>query len=135
MAGNPLPPLNFLLLWPRARYRFSLLKRFFCARPVWFPVLALLKLQPTQPSNSLNTNTLTPTVAAATLASAHAGNHNLSTGPKRMAYEAAVDLLKTQDVKLRSGAGVGMARVAQFILGQTDIHECVPFLINRDNVI
>ena len=82
-----------------------------------------------------------PTVAAATLASAHAGNRNLSTGPKRMAYEAAVDSLKTQgfhenhDVKLHSGTGVGMAQVAQFILGQTDIHDCVPFLINRDNVI
>ena len=89
----------------------------------------------------MNTNTLTPTVAAATLASAHAGNRNLSTGPKRMAYEAAVDLLKTQgfhenhDVKLRSGAGVGMARVAQFILCQMDIRDFVPFLINRDNVI
>lgn len=38
-------------------------------------------------------------------------------------------------VKLHSGVGVGMARVAQFILGQTDIRECVPFLIDRDNVI
>ena len=28
-----------------------------------------------------------------------------------------------------------MARVAQFILDQTDIRDCVPFLINRDNVI
>ena len=89
----------------------------------------------------MDTNTLTPTVAAATLASAHAGNRNLSTDPKRMTYGAAVDLLKTQgfhenhDVKLHSGAGVGMARVAQFILGQTDIRDCVPFLINRDNVI
>ena len=27
------------------------------------------------------------------------------------------------------------ARVAQFILGQTDICDCVPFLINRENVI
>ena len=39
------------------------------------------------------------------------------------------------DVKLHSGAGVGMARVAYFIFGQTDIRDCVPFLINRDNVI
>ena len=38
-------------------------------------------------------------------------------------------------MKLHSGAGVGMARVAQFILDQTDIRDCVPFLINRDNVI
>ena len=39
------------------------------------------------------------------------------------------------DVKLHSGAGVGMARVAHFIFGQTDIRDCVPFLINRDNLI
>jgi len=37
-------------------------------------------------------------------------------------------------VKLPSGAGVGMACVAQFILGQTDLRECGPFLINRENV-
>jgi len=37
--------------------------------------------------------------------------------------------------KLPSGADVGMARVARFILGWVDIRECVPFLINRDNVI
>ncbi|MBC6606100.1 hypothetical protein H8B13_04645 [Hymenobacter sp. BT188] len=40
-----------------------------------------------------------------------------------------------RSVKLHSGAGVGMARVAQFILGQKDIRDCVPFLINRDNII
>ena len=33
----------------------------------------------------MDTNTLAPKVAAATLASAHAGNRNLSTGPKRLA--------------------------------------------------
>ena len=32
------------------------------------------------------------------------------------------------DVKLHSGAGAGTARGAQFILGQTDIRDCVPFL-------
>lgn len=39
------------------------------------------------------------------------------------------------DVKLHSGAGVGMARVAQLILNQSDTRECGPFLVNRDNVI
>ena len=53
----------------------------------------------------MDTNSLAPKVAAATLASAHAGNRNLSTASKRMA------------------------------VGQTEIRECVPFLINHDNVI
>ena len=103
----------------------------------------------------MDTNTLAPKVAAATLASAHVGNRNLSTDPKRMAvikvwdammrgarryceqegFEWYLSFHEEHDVKLHSGAGVGMARVAQFILGQTDIRECVPFLINRDNII
>ena len=192
----------------------------------------------------MDTNTLAPKVAAATLASAHAGNRNLSTDAKRMTYADAIERFKPEgfpdlvwgddlgvaeenrltelegpifitnypadimffnmrnndedprvvnssnlllplagesassaerefdgaklrhkletssmlaglirqgmkledfewylgfheqhDVKLHSGAGVGMARVAQFILAQTDIRECVPFLINRDNVV
>lgn len=33
----------------------------------------------------MDSNSLSPTVAAATLASAHVGNRNLSTDPKRMA--------------------------------------------------
>ena len=39
------------------------------------------------------------------------------------------------EVAPHSGAGVGMAYVAQFILGQTDIRDCVPILIDRNNVI
>ena len=50
-------------------------------------------------------------------------------------FEWYLGVHEQHDVKLHSGAGVGMARVAQFILGQTDIRDCVPFLINRDNVI
>ena len=34
-----------------------------------------------------------------------------------------------------AAATIASARVAQFILGQTDICDCVPFLINRENVI
>ena len=66
----------------------------------------------------MDTNTLVPKVAAATLASAHAGNRNLSTDPKRMTYADAIERLKPEgfheeyDVKLYLGAGVGMARVA-----------------------
>jgi len=46
-----------------------------------------------------------------------------------------LDFHKEHEVKLHSGAGVGMAHVAQFTLGQKDIRDCVPFLINRENVI
>ncbi|MBX0291455.1 hypothetical protein K3G63_13475 [Hymenobacter sp. HSC-4F20] len=38
-------------------------------------------------------------------------------------------------MKLHSAAGVGMARVARFILDQKDIPDSVPFLINHDNVL
>ena len=59
----------------------------------------------------MDSNTLSPKVAAVTITSTHAGNRNLSTDPKRI------------------------ARVAQFSLGQMDIRDCVSFLINRENVI
>ena len=34
-----------------------------------------------------------------------------------------------------AAATIVSARVAQFILDQTDIRDCVSFLINRENVI
>lgn len=40
-----------------------------------------------------------------------------------------------REVPLHSGAGIGMARVAQFVLGVDDIRNAVPFLINRDNLL
>lgn len=46
-----------------------------------------------------------------------------------------LDAHKDQDIPLHSGAGIGMARVAQYILGVTDIREAVPFVINRDNLL
>jgi hypothetical protein len=45
-----------------------------------------------------------------------------------------VSFHKEHEGKLHSGAGVGIACVGQFILGQTDIRDCVSFLIKRDNV-
>ncbi|RYU78083.1 amino acid--tRNA ligase-related protein [Hymenobacter persicinus] len=59
----------------------------------------------------------------------------LRQGMKLEDFNWYLDFHKEHEVKLHSGAGVGMARVAQFILGQKDIRDCVPFLINRDNVI
>ncbi len=42
---------------------------------------------------------------------------------------------KDRSIPLHSGAGIGMARVAQFITGCQDIRDAVPFLINRDNLL
>ncbi|WP_139925441.1 amino acid--tRNA ligase-related protein [Hymenobacter sp. DG01] len=59
----------------------------------------------------------------------------LRQGMKLKDFNSYLNFHKEHDVKLHSGAGVGMARVARFILGQQDIRDCVPFLISRDNVI
>lgn len=40
-----------------------------------------------------------------------------------------------REVPLHSGAGIGMARVAQFILGVDDIRDAVPFIVNRENLL
>lgn len=40
-----------------------------------------------------------------------------------------------RDIPLHSGAGIGMARVAQFILGVDDIRDAVPFIVNRENLL
>lgn len=42
---------------------------------------------------------------------------------------------KDKDIPLHSGAGIGMARIAQFILGASDIRDAVPFVINRENLL
>ena len=55
-------------------------------------------------------------------------------GMKLEEFKWCLSFHEEQYGQLHSGAGVGMARVAQFILGQTDIRACVPFLINRENV-
>jgi asparaginyl-tRNA synthetase len=42
---------------------------------------------------------------------------------------------KNKNIPLHSGAGIGVARVAQFLLGLEDIRDAVPFVINRDNLL
>jgi asparaginyl-tRNA synthetase len=59
----------------------------------------------------------------------------LRQGMKREDFNWYLDFHRDNVVSAHSGAGIGMARVAQFILGQSDIRECVPFLINRDNLL
>lgn len=46
-----------------------------------------------------------------------------------------LDAHRDRDIPLHSGAGIGMARVAQFILGLEDIRDAVPFLVNRDSLL
>ncbi len=46
-----------------------------------------------------------------------------------------LDAHRGKDVPLHSGAGIGMARVAQFILDAPDIRTAVPFLINRETLL
>ena len=77
----------------------------------------------------MDTNTLSPKVAAAAIASTHASNRNLSTDPKRMAVIKVWDSMMRGARKYCEQEGFVTihnmpARVAQFILGQTDIREC-----------
>ena len=46
-----------------------------------------------------------------------------------------LDAHRDVDVPLHSGAGIGMARIAQFILGVDDIRDAVPFVINSENLL
>ena len=46
-----------------------------------------------------------------------------------------LDAHKDKDIPLHSGAGIGMARVAQFLIGADDIRDAVPFLINSENLL
>lgn len=50
-------------------------------------------------------------------------------------FDWYLDAHKGKDIPLHSGAGVGMARVAQFILEADDIRDAVPFVINRETLL
>ena len=49
-------------------------------------------------------------------------------------FDWYLDAHKGRNIPLHSGAGIGMARLAQFITGTDDIRDAVPFLVNRDNL-
>jgi asparaginyl-tRNA synthetase len=59
----------------------------------------------------------------------------LENGARPEDFDWYLDAHKDREIPLHSGAGIGMARVAQFILGQDDIRDAVPFLLNRDNLL
>jgi hypothetical protein len=81
----------------------------------------------------MNTNMLTPTVAATILTSTvtPAGNRIQSTEPTRMV------VIKVGDSPMRRAHTYWeeIAHVAQFIMGQTDSRECVPGLTTCENVM
>lgn len=56
-------------------------------------------------------------------------------GGKDEDFEWYLEAHKDVVVPPHSGAGIGMARVAQFILGVEDIREAVPFLMNSENLL
>jgi asparaginyl-tRNA synthetase len=59
----------------------------------------------------------------------------ISLGGKDEDFAWYLDAHKGKDIPLHSGAGIGMARVAQFILGLDDIREAVPFVLNSENLL
>lgn len=59
----------------------------------------------------------------------------IALGGKDEDFEWYLNAHKDKDVPLHSGAGIGMARVAQFLLGLSDIRDAVPFLLNRENLL
>lgn len=56
-------------------------------------------------------------------------------GAKPEDFDWYLDAHIDREIPLHSGAGIGMARVAQFILGVDDIREAVPFLVNRESLL
>lgn len=56
-------------------------------------------------------------------------------GGKDEDFEWYLSAHRGKDIPLHSGCGIGMARVAQFIVGNEDIRNCVPFLMNKENLL
>lgn len=56
-------------------------------------------------------------------------------GVKDEEFDWYLDQHKSGEIRPHSGAGVGMARVAQFILGVDDIREAVPFVVNKESLL
>jgi asparaginyl-tRNA synthetase len=61
--------------------------------------------------------------------------HMKAMGIKDEEFDWYLNYHRDNTVAQHSGTGIGMARVAQFILGLDDIRDAVPFLINSENLI
>ena len=59
----------------------------------------------------------------------------LALGGRPEDFDWYLDAHRGKDIPLHSGTGIGMARVAQFILGSQDIRNCVPFMVNCNNLL
>jgi asparaginyl-tRNA synthetase len=59
----------------------------------------------------------------------------IALGGKDEDFAWYLDAHKDKEIPLHSGAGIGLARVAQFILGADDIRDAVPFVVNRENLL
>lgn len=46
-----------------------------------------------------------------------------------------IEAVKNNGSIPHAGCGFGLGRISQFILGKEDIRECVPFVLNRQNII
>ena len=58
----------------------------------------------------------------------------LENGARPEDFDWYLEAHRDKQIPLHSGAGIGMARLAQFIVGVDDIREAVPFVLNRDNL-
>ncbi|HEY9766010.1 MAG TPA: amino acid--tRNA ligase-related protein, partial [Chroococcales cyanobacterium] len=59
----------------------------------------------------------------------------IALGGKDEDFEWYLSAHKDREIPLHSGAGIGMARVAQFLLGMDDIRDAVPFLLNSEHLM
>ncbi|MBC7460325.1 MAG: hypothetical protein H7287_03085 [Thermoleophilia bacterium] len=58
----------------------------------------------------------------------------IENGARPEDFDWYLDAHKGKEIPLHSGAGIGMARLAQFIVGADDIRDATPFVLNRDNL-
>lgn len=56
-------------------------------------------------------------------------------GGKDEDFEWYLEAHRDRDIPLHSGAGLGMARIAQYIMGVEDIRDAVPFVLNSENLL
>lgn len=60
--------------------------------------------------------------------------HLLERGISAADFDWYLDRHRDADIPEHAGAGIGVGRLAQFVLGAEDIREAVPFLVNREVV-
>lgn len=56
-------------------------------------------------------------------------------GGKDEDFEWYLEAHRDRDIPLHSGAGLGMARIAQYLIGSDDIRDAVPFVMNSENLL